>query len=167
MILLQNRNTPLSTPVVGNSPRAQKMYPQIHNQRVLSFPTIYSTKGSLQCPDVAYFRALVPWLVIKLCKWSLQKYNYAADWPHNNNGSCEILHQLAQWRPPRCYTGIVNSNLPSGKSLVEILVNLWLRQLLQLRVIFTIEVDVSTFVVEFFYTCGWFLQNEKFLHSRL
>mgnify|MGYP001801611823 CR=1 FL=1 len=41
-----------------------------------------------------------------------------SNWPLNNNGYCLIVHQLAQWRPPRCYTGIVNSNLPSGKSLV-------------------------------------------------
>ena len=40
------------------------------------------------------------------------------DWPHHNNGYCLIVHQLAQWRPTRCYTGIVNSNLPSGKSSV-------------------------------------------------
>ena len=40
------------------------------------------------------------------------------DWPHNNKGYCLIDHQLAQWRPPRCFTGLVNSNLPSGKSLV-------------------------------------------------
>ena len=40
------------------------------------------------------------------------------DWPHDNNGCCYILHQPAQWNPPRCHTGIVNSNLPSGKSMV-------------------------------------------------
>ena len=33
---------------------------------------------------------------------------------------------------------------------MEILVHLWSKQLLQLRVIFTNEVDVSTFVVDFF-----------------
>ena len=28
-----------------------------------------------------------------------------------------IEHQLVQRSPPRCYTGILNSNLPNGKSL--------------------------------------------------
>ena len=40
------------------------------------------------------------------------------DWPHDNNSCCFIMSQLAQWRPPRRYTEILNSDLPSGKSTV-------------------------------------------------
>ena len=43
------------------------------------------------------------------------------DWPHDNNGCCFIMSQLAQWRPPRRYTEILNSNLPNGKSMVLVL----------------------------------------------
>ena len=39
------------------------------------------------------------------------------DWPHDNNGCCFIMSQLAQWRQPRRYTEILNSNLPNGKSM--------------------------------------------------
>mgnify|MGYP001796885522 CR=1 FL=1 len=45
------------------------------------------------------------------------------DWPHDNNGCCFIMSQLAQWRPPRKYTEILNSNLPSGKSMVNTVKN--------------------------------------------
>ena len=40
------------------------------------------------------------------------------DQPHDNNGCCFIMYQLAQSRPPRSYTGILNSNLPNRKSTV-------------------------------------------------
>ena len=39
------------------------------------------------------------------------------DWPDDNNGYYFIVHQLAQWRPSRSNTEILNSNLPSGKSM--------------------------------------------------
>ena len=41
------------------------------------------------------------------------------DWPHDNNGCCFIMSQLARWRPPRRYSEILNSNLLSGKSMVN------------------------------------------------
>ena len=62
IILLQNRNTPLSTPVVGNTPNSQKRYLQIHNQRILSFPMIYGTIGPLILGP--WFPGLVPRMVL-------------------------------------------------------------------------------------------------------
>mgnify|MGYP001794821091 CR=1 FL=1 len=39
------------------------------------------------------------------------------DCPPDNEWCCFIIYQLAQWRPPRSYAEILNSNLPSGKSM--------------------------------------------------
>ena len=53
------QENPLIHPCSRKLAEGSKMYLQMHNQQVLSFTTIYSITGSLQCPDVAYFRALV------------------------------------------------------------------------------------------------------------
>ena len=46
---------------------------------------------------------------------------------------------------------------------MEIRVHLWSKQLLQLRVIFTNEVDVSTFVVDFFtFVVGFYKMKKIF-----
>ena len=45
------------------------------------------------------------------------------DWPHVNNECCFNMDQLAQWRPPRSYSEILNSNLLSGKSMVTELIS--------------------------------------------
>ena len=34
------------------------------------------------------------------------------------------MHQHALWRPPSCYAGILNSNLPNGKSIGNTLIHI-------------------------------------------
>ena len=54
---------------------------------------------------------------IKIYKRGLEKYNYAAWFAAWQHWGVSIIHQLAQWRPPGSHKGILNSNLPSGKSM--------------------------------------------------
>ena len=105
VILLQNRNTPLSTPVVGNTPSSHKRYSQIHNQRILGFPMIYGTIGPLQCPQVAYFRALVPRLILYQSKHRTIEKPY---WKFSH-----YLLSFTRWFHPKWLLNLISKKLKS------------------------------------------------------